>query len=476
VSLSDLIEIVPLTKPIEAEITVPGSKSITNRALVLAALGDGETTLRGALWSDDTQVMVEGLRGLGFKVTVASDPLETCNRTIAVQGLGGRISPGGSLESPLEIFVGNAGTAARFLTAVACLGQGTYRIRGVKRMHERPQEALFDALRELGYCIDSVNDKLPATIHGGGPKRGVPCCVSIAESSQFASALLLCAKVGGWHVNVVGENAEESPYVSMTAQLVEMFPKRGGEFLIEPDASSGSYFWAAGIEKFSGRTVEQSEAMAGDTSIPRVTVRDWPESEWQIDARFRAWMRRFAFESVCCGVYTPEFMVEKFGQNWREKTAILEKEGWERITTSRQFDLADSIMTAIVLAPFAVLPASFTDLGRLRLQECERVLALRNELTRGGARVVEKNDTLTVYPSSLHGAEIETYNDHRMAMCFSILGLKVPGIKIKNPVCVKKTFPNFFQKLAGPPPHGLGATILDPRTGRRLGVEDLFAG
>ena len=148
--------------------------------------------------------------------------------------------------------------------------------------------------------------------------------------------------------------------------------------------------------------------------------------------------------------------------------------GMKRVI-SRLNELADSIMTAIVLAPFAGQPIKFIDLGRLRVQECERVVALRTELTKCGAKVVEEGDTLTVYPSKLHGAEIETYNDHRMAMCFAILGLKVPGIKIKNPACVKKTFPNFFQKLAAPPPKGLGATILDAKTGRKLKEEELFA-
>ena len=127
-----------------------------------------------------------------------------------------------------------------------------------------------------------------------------------------------------------------------------------------------------------------------------------------------------------------------------------------------------------LLAPFAVLPARFVDLGRLRLQECERVLALRTELTRCGAKIAEQGDTLTVYPSQLHGAAIESYNDHRMAMCFAILGLKIPGIKINNPACVKKTFPNFFQKLAAAPPRGLGAKILDP-SGRPLAHDELFA-
>jgi 3-phosphoshikimate 1-carboxyvinyltransferase len=132
-------------------------------------------------------------------------------------------------------------------------------------------------------------------------------------------------------------------------------------------------------------------------------------------------------------------------------------------------------MTAIVLAAFAPEKFAFTHLGRLRVQECERVVALRTELTKCGAKVIETGDALEVFPSALHGAEIETYNDHRMAMCFAVLGLKIPGIKIKNPACVKKTFPNFFQKLAAPAPQGLGVTILDGKTGRKLGAEDLFA-
>ena len=166
-ALPDLIEIVPLDKPVRAEITVPGSKSITNRALILAALADGETILTGALWSEDTQIMVECLQDLGFMVNVAPDPDEICNRTITVYGQGGTIPGGGTVENPLELFVGNAGTAARFLAALVCLGKGVYRLHGVPRMHERPQAALFKALRELGYRVDSPNDKLPATIFGG---------------------------------------------------------------------------------------------------------------------------------------------------------------------------------------------------------------------------------------------------------------------------------------------------------------------
>ena len=253
--LPELIEIVPLARPVQAEITVPGSKSITNRALILAALAEGETTMTGALWSEDTQVMVECLQDLGFMVNVAPDPDEPCNRNITVYGKGGTVPRGGTPAQPLELFVGNAGTAARFLAAFVCLGDGVYRLHGIARMHERPQGELFSALRHLGYRVEpeTGNDHLPALIYGGSPSADANppagsrrCVVSIQASSQFASALLLCASAGGWDVKVLGENMEESPYVAMTSALIKTFPREGGTFQVEPDASSGSYFLAAG--------------------------------------------------------------------------------------------------------------------------------------------------------------------------------------------------------------------------------------
>lgn len=487
--LPDVIEIGPLPGPVRAEITVPGSKSITNRALVLAALAEGDTALRGALWSEDTQVMVDCLRALGFGVQVEADAEEACNRTIRVRGLAGAIPRSGTREKPLELFVGNAGTAARFVAALVCLGNGVYRLHGVQRMHERPQESLFEALRQLGYQIDSPNDRLPAIIHGAGPS-GKMCRVSISESSQFASALLLAATRGGWHVEMAGENEEESPYVSMTSKMIEAFPKCGGVFPIEADASSGSYFWAAAhweiLEWKEGAA--GAESRNGSISIrPTVMVLRWPRSGWQIDASFHTHFLKMILNS-------PNFEFEGSAIDPEQKRQRAQRaEAWkeshmqnaatdaarnlvsDQRTFSRRSDLGDSIMTAIVMAPLATLPTRFADLGRLRLQECERILALRTELAKCGAKVIEERDTLTVFPSSLHGAEIETYQDHRMAMCFAILGLKVPGIRIKNPVCVKKTFPNFFQKLATPPPHGLGATLRDCATGRTLEVGELFA-
>jgi 3-phosphoshikimate 1-carboxyvinyltransferase len=417
--LPPLCQIVPLSAPVQAQITVPGSKSLTNRALVLAALGPGQVTLDGALWSEDTQVMVECLEKLGFAVTVALDPSEPANRTITVVGRGGQIPNVGSRQTPLELFVGNAGTAARFLAAMLCLGRGSYRLHGVPRMHERPQRGLLDALLALGYEIDAPGGRLPAVIHGQGPRPG-RVEVSVDESSQYASALLLAGAVGGWQVDVAGANQDELPYVEMTAALVRAFP-REGHFAIEPDASSGSYFWGAGA------LLGQSPATAGS----RVQVTGWPTSGWQIDAEFP---RRLPLPPVL----------------------------------SRESDLGDSIMTAIVMAPLAAQITRFTDLARLRVQECERVAALRTELTKCGAQISESGETLTVVPGPLRGAVIDSYGDHRMAMCFAMLGLVVPGMVIRDPACVRKTFPNFFAKLAAPPPFGLGARLVDPATGAPL--------
>jgi 3-phosphoshikimate 1-carboxyvinyltransferase len=425
-ALPELIELAPLAEPVVAQITVPGSKSITNRALILAALAEGEVTLRGALWSEDTQVMVDSLQRLGFQVRAEPDPAELCNRTLVVGGLGGKIPNAGAAGRPLELFVGNAGTAARFLSALVCLGGGVFRLQGNSRMRERPQAGLFNALRQLGYHVESENNRLPADIFGTGPRAGAACAVRDEESSQFASALMLCAGVGDWKVKVAGGNGEEAPYVAMTRRLIECFRTKPSAFQIEPDASSASYFCAA------------QSLLQPPSSIQIIS---FPASDWQIDAAF------------------PHFLPLP-----------------ARI--SRRTQLGDSIMTAMILAPFAEHPVQFTDLERLRVQECERVAAMRTELSKCGVQVLEEGQSLTIFPPphGPRGAEIATYHDHRMALCFAILGLKVRGVRIQNPACVKKTFPDFFQKLAAPPPGGLGAIILDSKTGRRLGAEELFAG
>ena len=440
-TLPQTLEVVPPPAPIRARVSVPGSKSETNRALILAALGDGTVVLRGALWSDDTQAMVECLRTLGIAVSIEDDPTEPSNCTITVVGGGGRFAPGGSPEAPVELFVGNAGTAARFLTALVCLGEGAYRLSGVPRMHERPQGALLDALRQLGYRIDAPHNRLPAIVHGGGARPGA-CEVSVAESSQFASALLLCAPRGGWQVTVTDANIDESPYVVMTQEVIAAFPP-SGVYQIEGDASSASYFVGANLlERL--RSADQTESRTADS----IEVTNWPRTDWQVDVRFRELCERALAGEA------PEYV-------------------------SRTTDLGDSIMTAIVVAPFLDRAVRFVGLERLRVQECDRVQALHEGLTRCGARVEIIGDDLLVHPATpgapLHGAEIETYEDHRVAMCFAMLGLFVPGIVIRDPACVSKTFPDFFRKLATAMPDGLGATLRDALAGRALGAAEVGA-
>jgi 3-phosphoshikimate 1-carboxyvinyltransferase len=378
----DILEIEPLTRPATGTVTIPGSKSITNRALILAALSEQRCRLRGALWADDTQVMVECLRRLGFDVSVEADPSEESNRTIEVVGQGGRIP-----VTEADLDVGMSGTTARFIAALVASGKGTYRLGGHPRICQRPMGELFGALRQLGAEVDG--DHLPATIRANGLRRDVPVRVSAKESSQFASALRLV------DVPVTfAESDQDLSYVEMTERMRREF---SSDYAIEPDMSSASYFFAAGF--VTGGKVE---------------VAGCPVRSLQVDGRFAQFL-------------PPPPVV------------------------SRARDLGDSVMTAAMCALFGKQPVMIAEAGRLRLQECDRIAALAAELTKVGARVEEGRDWLKVWPAEpghLHGAEIETYNDHRMAMCFGVLGLKLAGVRIKNPACVKKTFPNFFAKLA----------------------------
>jgi len=324
-------------------------------------------------------------------------------------------------------------------------------------MHERPQKELFRALRELGYEIDTPNDMLPAIFHGSGPRPG-PVTVSVDDSSQFASALLLSSRSGGWVVSTPdGANPDELPYVEMTRQMLEVFPKTGGSFQIEPDASSASYFHAV-------------NAMFPAICPVRVMACQAPRSEggtgWQIDAEF------------------PKLAPTSGETNGKELEESPEKRQKCAHSISRKTDLGDSIMTAIAIAPLASTPYTFEKLGVLRKQECERVKALHDELAKCKASITETGDTLEVVPSSpslLGDATICTYHDHRMAMCFATLGLAIAGVKIADPSCVCKTVPSFFQILAAPPPKGLGAEIWEcneagERVKQLVEPADLFAG
>jgi 3-phosphoshikimate 1-carboxyvinyltransferase len=386
--LPDILEIQPLAKPPECTITVPGSKSITNRALILAALSDHKCTLSGALWADDTQVMVDALWELDFEVEVKSDPTEECNRTITVAGRGGRIP-----AKKADLYVGNAGTAARFLTTLVCLGHGEYTIAGDARMHERPMGDLFDTLRSLNVQIESNGPHLPATIHANGLRRKSRVQTPTQHSTQFVSALLLISKVAPIEVELAAAG-DPNGYIEMTQRMLQEFYP---DYRIEPDLSGASCFLA-------------TEHLTGG----KIDIADWPGNSLQVDGKF------------------PQVLKSR-------PTEV-----------SRSRDLGDSVMTLAICALFGDQPLKLVDAQRMREQECDRLHAMVTELQRVGAKAEEHDEGFTVWPAEpgqLHGADIETYNDHRMAMCFAVLGLKVPGIRIKNPSCVSKTFPNFFEKL-----------------------------
>lgn len=391
------IEITPLKTVSPRIITVPGSKSITNRALILSIQVHAQTLLKGALRSEDTEVMLDAIQQLGIPFQIIQDSQEVSNQDILIQGLGETPPKGGTQSHPLKIDIKNSGTSARFLMAYLAQSQGGfYCLTGSPRMCERPQEDLMGVLRQLGAKIYAKKEgQLPILIESVMPlTSGKNCFISQKKSSQFASALLLSSQKNNWKIQT---EEPENAYVKMTRQMTAEFPKNGGIYQIEPDASGGSYFWA--VNNWSDNPEQ----------LP-VRVANWPKSEMQIDTKFPGFLK-------------------------------LPKE------ISRENDLGDSILTAMVLAPFADKPVLFKELERLRLQECDRVKAVYTELKKCGCEIKESGNTLQIFPSKLTGAKIETYNDHRIAMAFAILGLKVAGITIKNPECVNKTFPDFFDKL-----------------------------
>lgn len=407
IKLPEAIQIRPLTVPVNATISVPGSKSITNRALILAALGKGTTTLEGALWAEDTELMVEALRKLGFQIRVETDPSNECNRTIHVEGQDGRIP-----AEEADLFVGTAGTAARFLAALCALGHGRYRIHGSERMHQRPMKEVFEAIRKLGGTVEDTHGHLPAVI--SGPIHAGHLMVDNSESSQFASALLLISKTA-----ILQIQCPSSPYVQMTCHLMEYWNNIQGTFEIEPDASSASYFIAL------HRLLQKSATPPGEG---RLELPHWfPEQSSQID-------RFIDNESL-------------WAELWNE-TAEAELE------VSRKTDIGDASMTLAVSAAAWNRRLRLKEAANMRKQECDRLAALKMELRKCGVDADDPDDELVLGPTKqFQPARIQTYNDHRMAMCFAVLGsvdvMKdgKPWITIENPSCVSKTFPNFWETL-----------------------------
>ena len=415
--------VIPVTGPVDATVSVPGSKSLTNRALCLAALAAGTSTLRNALFSDDTHYFGAALQALG--IDVREDPAAA---TISVDGRGGALP-----ASRADLFVGIAGTAARFLTAVLALGSGCYTVDGTPRMRERPMDELLSALAAQGARISAATQpvRMPFTICGGGLAGG-ELQVSGVRSSQPISALLMVAPLAraATTLEIEGTLVSE-PFVAMTARLMRRFGAtvtehgrrfsiaagqryRAQDLVIEPDATSASYFFAAAA--VTGGRVRvpglRRDSLQGDLAFLDVLRQMGCQVEWDAAGVTVQGPRTLA------GIDT-------------ELTAI-----------------SDTAPTLAAIAPFASGPVTIRGIGHTRLQETDRVHALATELRRIGVPVEEGRGSLRIEPATPRGATIETYDDHRIAMAFAVTGLRTRGISIADPGCTAKTFPDFFTRFA----------------------------
>ena len=418
----EIVEVIP-TSGIAPEHAVPGSKSYTNRALPIAAMADGTSTLRGALVSDDTRVARAALEKLGVRVDFADG-------AFVVHGMGGRFDEPGA-----PLFLGNSGTATRFLTAMMTLQGFSSVITGNERMQERPIADLLATLNALGAeAVSERGNGCPPVRIGATRLRGGRATVSGAISSQFLSALLMAAPYAQQDVVLeVRDTLVSVPYVELTLDIMGRFgvevehddyrrfriPGRqvyaARDYAIEGDASSASYFW--GLAALLGQSMcvtnVPPDSVQGDTGFLRV--------------------------------------LERMG------CTVSRRGGWQvagprRLRPLGDIDLnalPDAAMTVAVLAAFCDGDTRLRNIGNLRVKETDRLHALATELGKIGAAVTELPDGLHVHgnPGALHGAEIDTYDDHRMAMCFGMAGARLAGIRIREPGCVAKTYPGFWDDL-----------------------------
>jgi len=420
----DCIEIQPAAGPLCARIRPPGSKSLTNRALVCAALAEGVSTLRGALDSEDTRVMIEGLRGLGIEIEA-----DASGETLCVTGCNG--SPA---ASQAEIFVANSGTTLRFLTAFATLGRGKYRLDGIARMRERPIGDLVDALQILGanVCCEGPGACPPVSIEADGLQGG-EVTIRGDISSQFLSGLLMAAPGAAKDVTIRidGPPLVSVPYVAMTLRVMEAFGVScdassdyrelrvpadknycARTYEIEPDASAASYFLAAAAVVGGEVTVEglHRDSLQGDVAFADCLA------QMGCDVRFEA-------NSITV-VGRPLHGID------------VDMNG-----------ISDTVQTLAVVALFAEGTTKIHNVGHIRHKETDRIAAVATELRKLGAVVTEFDDALEIVPKNRTSATIDTYNDHRMAMSFALAGLRLPGVVIRDPGCTGKTYPKFFQDL-----------------------------
>lgn len=426
--MSDSYLVPAVAWPIRGIVRPPGSKSLTNRALMLAALARGVSILRGVLDSRDTRVMMESLVRLG--VRVRHDPA-AC--TAEVTGCDGRPP-----ASAAELWLENSGTSMRFLTALCTLGRGRYRLDGSPRMRERPIGQLVEALGRLGARVvcEAGNDCPPVRVEADGLPGGT-ATVSGDISSQFLSALLMAAPCARGPVELcIDGELVSKPYIEMTLAVMREFgaevqrqdsdrfaiaPQsyRALEYAVEPDASAASYFFAAAAITGGEVTVPGlgRGALQGDVAFVDVLERMGCSVRWEADA------------------------ITVVGGPLRGVDADMNA-------------ISDTAQTLAAIAPFASGPTRIRNVAHMRHKETDRISAVATELRRLGIVVEEHADGLTIHPGQMHAATIATYDDHRMAMSFALVGLKVPGVRIADPGCTGKTYPNYFtdlERLCSPP-------------------------
>ncbi len=387
---------------------------------MLAALAEGTSKLTGVLDSQDTRVMVDSLRRLAVEVTHDGASCEA-----VVSGCSGRPT-----SPSAELWLENSGTSIRFLTAIACLGHGRYRLDGNARMRERPIGELCDALNSLGgnAVCEQPNGCPPVLVQGAGLPGGT-AHVDAAKSSQFLSALLMAAPSACGPVELVLRGGLVSePYIDMTIRMMQAFGievdqengryriaparYRATDYAVEPDASAASYFFAAA-------------AITGGT----VTVQGLSRDSLQGDVNFVKLLAQMGCEV-----------------QWGESSITVCGKPLHGIDVDMN-EISDTAQTLAAVAPFATGPTRIRNVAHIRHKETDRISAVASELRRLGLGVEEHPDGLTIHPGSIRPATIETYDDHRMAMSFALIGLKVPGIQIANPECTGKTYPRFFEDL-----------------------------
>jgi len=415
------LEVMPLERPPDATIRVPGSKSVTNRALIIAALANGNSRIVNPLFSDDSFWLMDALVRLGIDVHADGERGE-----VYVSGQSGEIYTSG-----VDLFVGNAGTVARFLPPFLALGRGPFTVDGVPRMRERPVADLVDGMRQLGAEVEYAGEdgRFPLVINGGGIPGG-KARVSASKSSQFISGLLMAAPYAQAPVTLHPVGRKEWPYVGITVALMRAFGVEvdeaangrftvapalysSREYEVEPDASGASYFMAA------------AAVTGGRVRIPGLGA-----SSPQGDLRFAGVLR-----DMGCMVEIASDFVEVQGPDYLRGVEV------------DMNAFSDTMITLSAIAPFAEGPTTIKNVGHTRLQESDRLSAVASELTRLGVKTQTTSSSIRIIPNKIGSGVVRTYGDHRMAMAFAITGLVASGIRIRDPGCVTKTFPGYFGAL-----------------------------